>query len=607
MKKTLLFTLILGFAGFLGAQTPMQKQEKRLSQVTSLHTKALTEVAASLSSELNPYVANPKNPDIVVGTTRYDLQSNSSMARRIHAYPDGRIVATWIRGTAEPSFPERGTGYNIFNGTSWGPFPTARIEPRRTGWPTYQPYGPNGEIVVAHTGGTDGLIFSWRPNKGTGTWNNFYLTGPTGFQDLLWPRMITSGPDRNIIHVIAALDANYQGLDGALLYSRSSDGGQTWNPRNVILPGLGAGEIWGVGGDVYAWAAPRGDTLAFVVGDFLADGIVLKSTDGGDTWESMKYYQAPIPAFGNQVPLPRHGGIDGYQSAVIDNLGRVHVAVGRMCHSADGTGGPTSYFPFSNGLLYWNETLPPLDSTIVTANILNPNIPAPYLLASVVDNGTDSIVGVATFQASLTSMPQLVFDNNNKILYAFYSALTLGFHNGDNNYRHIWMRFSEDYGQTWSPPQDLTGSIFQIFSDCVYPSASESVTNKVHVLYQSDNQPGNAIRFTGHAVNDNNIVYLPVNLAVGLDERQASIISIDQLMPNPANSFTRLVVQVDRPATAMVSLVNLVGQTVQHHNLNLPNAGPHDLKLNLAGLRPGVYLVKVKAGNDIAVRKLVIE
>lgn len=608
MKKALLTFACVVMLASLAAQTPMQKQNNRLSQETKLRSKAITEMASNLSGEVNPYVVNPKNPDIVVGTTRYDLQSNTSMARRIHAYPDGTIAATWTRGVADPSFPERGTGYNYFNGTAWGPNPTARIEPVRNGWPTYQPYGPNGEIVVAHTGGTAGLIFSHRPNKGTGAWTHFYLQGPDGFQDLLWPRMMTSGPDRQVIHVIAALDANYQGLDGALLYSRSSDGGATWNPRNVILPGLGAGEVWGVGGDVYAWAAPKGDTIAFIVGDFLADGIVLKSNDGGDTWESMKYYEAPIPAFGNQVPLPRHGGIDGYQAAVIDDLGRVHVAAGRMMHSADGTGGPTSYFPYSNGLLYWNETMPPLDSTKVTANILDPSgMPSQYLLAEVVDNGTDSIIGVATFQASLTSMPQLVFDHNAKILYAFYSALTLGFSNGELNYRHIWMRFSENYGQTWSPPQDLTGSIFQIFSDCVYPSASESVTDKVHVLYQSDNQPGNAIRFSGHSVNDNNIVYLPVNLAVGIDEKPASILAIDQLMPNPANRSTKLVMHVDRPAIAQVSLVNLVGQEVQSHSLNLPNAGPHDLRLDLSGLRPGVYLVRVKAGSDVAVRKLVVE
>lgn len=608
MKKALLSVVFSGLALALIAQSPMLKQNDRLSQVTKLRTKAITEVGENLSGEVNPYVANPKNPDIVVGTTRYDLQSNTSMARRIHAYPDGTIAATWTRGIAETSYPERGTGYNYFNGTTWGPNPSARIEPVRTGWPTYQPYGPNGEIVVAHTGGTAGLIFSHRPNKGTGAWSNFYLQGPAGFQDLLWPRMITSGPDRTVIHVIAALDASYQGLDGALLYSRSSDGGATWNPQNVILPGLGAGEVWGVGGDVYAWAAPKGDTIAFIVGDFLADGIVLKSNDGGDTWDTFKYYEAPIPAFGNQVPLPRHGGIDGYQAVVLDDLGRVHVAVGRMMHSADGTGGPTSYFPYSNGLLYWNETLPPLDSTKVTANTLDPSgVPAQYLLAEVMDNGTDSIVGVATFQASLTSMPQLVFDHNAKILYAFYSALTLGFSNGDYNYRHVWMRFSEDYGQTWSPPQDLTGSIFQIFSDCVYPSASESVTDKVHVLYQSDNQPGNAVRFSGHGVNDNNIVYLPVNLAVGINERPANILAIDQLMPNPANGSTRLVMHVDRPALAQVSLINLVGQEVQSHVLNLPNAGPHDLRLDLNGVRSGVYLVRVKAGSDVAVRKLVVE
>jgi len=610
MKKILLSFVIMFSAAAIVAQTPMMKQNARLSEISAKHEAAKKEYTPQFNGETNPFVSNVKAPDIVVGTSRYDLQSNNTMARRIHAFADGTIGATFTYGMLDPGFADRGTGYNYFNGTSWSTNPTARIESARTGWPTYQPYGPNGEIVVAHTGGAQGLMFSHRATKGTGAWSYFYLPGPAGLvADVFWPRMITSGEQNDIIHVITVVDVPYQGLPSALSYSRSSNGGSTWDPFHVVLPGIAAGDIADVGGDVYAWAAPKGDTLAFLLGDFLADGIVMKSTDGGDTWESMKFYEAPIPAFTNNVPLPRHGGLDGYNAIVLDDQGRVHVAAGRMMHSADGTGGPTNYFPYSNGLLYWNETMPPLDSTKVTANILDPSgMPPQYLLAEVVDNGTDSIVGVATYQASLTSMPQLVFDYEKKFLYAFWSGLTLGFSTDDYNYRHIWMRYSEDYGQTWSAPQDLTGTIFQIFSECVFPSAAANVTDKVHVLYQSDNQPGNAVRFEGHGINDNNIVYLPVTrILTSMQEQTANVLSIQQLYPNPARESARVVVNVDRAVNAEISLINMIGQEVYSNSQVLSNAGPHELRLELNKLDAGVYFVRVKAGNSAAVQKLVIQ
>ncbi len=609
MKKLLLSIVTIMLSAGLMAQSPFLKQATGLEKVMMQKAKAVAEYFPEFSGEANPYVSNVKDADIVIGQTRYDLASNAAVPPRIYAHPDGTIGAVWVYGMNDPSFADRGTGYNYHNGTSWGPAPTARIESARTGWANYQPYGENGEIVCTHTGGTQGLLFSWRENKGTGTWNTFYLQGPAGFQDLLWPRMITSGVNHTTIHVIAALDASYQGLEGALLYSRSTDGGQTWNPQNEILPGLAAGEIHGVGGDVYAWAAPVGETIAFIVGDFLADGIVLKSTDNGDTWESMKYYEAPIPAFGNEVPLPKHGGIDGYQHAVLDDQGRVHVAVGRMIHSADGSGGATNYYPYSNGLLYWNETMPPMDSTALTDSILNLVSMNPmYLLAEVYDNGVDELASIAKYQASLTSMPQLVFDHNSKILYAFYSAVTLGFVSSDDyNYRHIWMRFSEDYGQSWSPQVDLTSDIFHMFTECVWPSASPTVTNKLHVIYQSDNIPGNATRFEEHAINDNNIVYLPLNLVVGMTEKPASVLTVDQLWPNPATTETQIVVNVNKTTKADISIVNLVGKQVYFNTYMLGYGGPHKLRFDLTDLNSGIYFVNVKAGSNTITKKLIVQ
>lgn len=616
MKKSLLLIAFLLPAFILQAADWRQKREERVRNISLPAPQAIEDVVV-INNQPNPFVSNLKfGPDVVIGKTRYDLQSNYAMARRMHLFPDGSIGATWTYGMLDPNFTDRGTAYNYFNGTTWGAQPSARVEPVRTGWPSYAPWGPNGEIIVSHTGTANGLIFSRRATKGTGPWTNSYLAGPSQVPNLLWPRMITSGENNEIIHVIAltAPTANggvvYQGLDGALLYSRSTDGGQTWNPQNALLTGITAQDLLRVRADTYAWAAPFGNTIAFLVGDGYGDGIVMKSDDAGLSWEKMLYYESIDKFMDGNTTYPIHGGTDSYQHAVIDDQGRVHVAVGRQIHRAEAG---LFYYPYSNGLLYWNETMAPLDTTKVASGITDVSGVAPgYLLAELIETATDTLSSLLTpnYYASLTSMPQLVFDYEKKILYAFYSAITPGYVNNDGqNYRHIWMRFSEDYGQTWSPHTDLHNDIFHLFTECVYPSASSTVNNKVHLIYQSDNFIGGSNRPTppAHGHVDNDIVYLTIDrIITGANEKPASVLSIDKVYPNPARNEAFVTIRVDKPLTARISLVNLVGQEVQSTNQDFNYIGTHRAALDLSRIDRGVYFVRVANGNQIVTQKIIV-
>jgi hypothetical protein len=94
--------------------------------------------------------------------------------------------------------------------------------------------------------------------------------------------MVTNGTPRTNIHIIAITEpvANggtaYLGMDGALLYNRSTDGGSTWLGWQM-LPGITSSQYLGLGADAYNWAEPHGDTLAFVVGDNWNDEFIMKS------------------------------------------------------------------------------------------------------------------------------------------------------------------------------------------------------------------------------------------------------------------------------------------------------------------------------------------
>ncbi|PJB56645.1 MAG: hypothetical protein CO098_13535, partial [Bacteroidetes bacterium CG_4_9_14_3_um_filter_41_19] len=458
MKKIFSLFLTIVFALAVHAQVNQLKPQPRLSKITEKAVVGNNDPIV-FTTEINPTTASDRAADVVIGETWYDLQSNSSMSQRFWVFDDGTMGATWTRGMNATAYADRGTGYNYYDGTSWGPWPTERVEDVRTGWPSYAPYGVNGEIICSHTFTDAGLVFSWRENKGEGDWNYFNFVGPTGHEGIAWPRMITSGENHDVIHLIANIKstvnggAPYEGQDGALSYSRSTDGGLTWDPQNVILEGVSADYFSGIGADSYAWAAPQGNTIAFVYFSGITDGVVMKSDDGGDNWERLLFYESPLPFFtGEEGNLPKCGGGDGCNAVAIDDEGLVHVAFGRQIHIDEDPAAGWNYYPYSDGLVYWKEGMAALDTAKITADILPEDWSDHYLYlngnlaAYTQPHGNDTIVGVAYYGASLTSMPQLVVYRNNvgkKVININYSAVSVGYDNSEFNFRHIWGRFSE--------------------------------------------------------------------------------------------------------------------------------------------------------------------
>ena len=167
----------------------------------------------------------------------------------------------------------------------------------RTGWPSYAPLGANGEIVISHVSATGPLKIDRRETKGTGAWVETSLPPPAdaGTAGMIWAKMVTNGPNREYVHIISLTGpvanggAAYQGLDGALLYTRSLDGGETFEDWR-ILPGMTSEDYLAFSADAYAWAEPKGNTLAFVTGDNWYDEFMMKSTDNGVTWTKTKIW-----------------------------------------------------------------------------------------------------------------------------------------------------------------------------------------------------------------------------------------------------------------------------------------------------------------------------
>lgn len=611
MKKLLLVLSIFVFGWSLTAQEYV-RMPKQLKDIAIPGRKAVRESVNSLEQTANPYVRSGREiSETELGTTYYDLQSNTSApANRFYRYADGTMAGVWTRGINATSYADRGTGYNYFNGADWLAAPTARIETVRTGWPTYAPQG-TGEIVIAHHD-IQGLVVSRRDTRGSGPWTQAILPGPTGAVDISWPRMVSSGAEHNNIHMLSMTYSAYEGLNLAMLYYRSTDGGQTWDKQHQILPGMTSADYTGFSGDSYSWAEPKGDTLAFIVCDNWTDMFIMKSPDNGETWEKIMVWQHPYPLWVNE-PTDTFYCPDGAAHLAFDKNGKLHVAFGvnRAMYDTE-----ASWFPFVDGVAYWNEDMPAwMDGDV---NALDPDVlyEDGNLIGWMQDsnnNGELDLIGfdisnIGLYYVSPSSMPQITVDEQNQV-FVIYAGITEGYDNGSQQYRHIWARTSPDGGTTWGDFTDLSSDIIHILDECVFPTIAYSTDDKIHFIYQADNEPGLAVRGDEDTPSENLYYYLGVDKEdiVGTSNKPLPSFELSQNYPNPFNGETEIRLNLNRNAMVSLEVNDLLGRMVYQLPATSLQAGANKLTISANNLKPGVYVYSVIVNGERITRKMIVE
>lgn len=609
MKKSiLLFVGILcGFTLLAQLRAPLPESLSRMG----VKKMAAGEIPPELAQAVGRYTCAALSiGEAIVGGTQYDLQTNSTMANRIYRYPDGTIGATWTMGLTATAYPDRGTGYNYYDGADWGVIPTQRIESMRSGWPSYAPLGENGEIVLCHdfSASTPGIVYNIRPQKGSGDWTESTFSGPPGHIDLAWPRMTTSGPDRNTVHQIAVTksEANggtpYQGLDGALLYSRSDDAGQSWTVENEILPGLDATAYVGIPADAYAFADPVDDHVAFILADNWMDLVMMKSDDGGENWTKTVIWEHPYPLW-NGAPTDTFYCPDGAAHIALGPDGKAHVAFGLTRAVADADG--SYYFPFVDGVAYWNEDKPLWSGGDL--NALDPELldQSGSLVGWSPDtDGNDQLdfvgyetANLGTYFLGLSSMPQLMVSPDNQVILV-YSSVTEHFDNGEQQYRHIWARSSIYGGDEWGDLIDLNDDIVHMFDECVFPTLAPATTDYMYLLYQADEEPGLSIRGDEDDYTDN-IMYV-MDKWIGIDGVNATNSVTWELhgaFPNPFSNITTIRLDLEVGQSVHIEVFDNQGQLVYKASHLHLHPGLHNLKIALPGLSAGAYICKITGVN----------
>ena len=606
----------------------------------------------------------------IIGTTFYDLQTNGSQAPKVYAHADGTISSVWTtmsggassRGTGYNYF--NGTGW-INPGTS-----TDRIENTRTGWGTMTCVGDAEIVASHNGQATGGaLVISIRPNKGTGDWTYSTLEGPAVSNGsststcLLWPAITSIG---NTIHLIACTESDegflYQGIQTCLLYYRgtfnASNNTITWEaPR--IVGDVTSADVKSFSGDAYAIAA-KGNTVAIVNAPTFGDVFLWKSSDNGVNFTKTTVFQHPYPGFEESTTLVLDTPYvaDGSCAVAVDNAGNAHLAFGltRLLND-DISDGTYSYFTGICGLLYWNENQQPILNT--NATTLDPdNIEAAgYTVFKRSDLNNDggaywsaADVSIPGYGVGAVSMPQVVADNGK--VYVMYSAIldwpvmdvnndydpryfrgvfgTKSTDNGNTWGGVSWLSYNKDcyYINDWSWVSDTNDvldnamSALWVDGESVFPAVAPQIVNgQISMWWQQDFFAGSQVK-DGGSIAENYIYFqtLPAD-SIGLykntnevwqgiwidpDGISNRVISGMKMYPNPASESVKVTFSSEESANAVISVMNLMGQTVYTENVNVQE-GYNMVTLSVNNFRSGVYMVNIKTDKGTSTQKLIVK
>jgi hypothetical protein len=570
-----------------------------------------------------------------MGFTNYDLQTNGSMKPRIVNLGGGKVAASFTFGTGDfpKGVPDRGTGYNTNASGAFLPEPTKRIENVRTGFTNLCLDADGTEYTFAHTALSVGYrIVMNKKTKGTTTWKqtNVPVINEKAGLGGIWPSVAIGGSNGKSIHMVALNDTDtaYNKMSGpAILYSRSLDGGVTWDKVGIALPGIDEKNYLKMSGDSYA-VASKGNTVAIAYFGRWEDSNVWISQDNGNTWTKKTVYKFPLPLYKTDTGYDvtkfpatdesAEGSIfttDEAGSIFIDNKGKVHIIAGRTYVSdTDLTDKNTNFSQGTNGFVHWDETFAPDSLQYVEAWADKDGDNAVTLQ-------TNALFG--TYFHSATCWPSTAVAADGTI-YVVYSAPDEKRFNADGDlYRSIFIIKTTNNGKTWSKPYDIisnkkyydnkTANIEAEFSECTFPSVAALIdNNKLHITYQVDDSQ--ELHVQGYdstpaiEVSDNYINYVDVDVAdiVATEEVVAPSAFNFEIAPNPAHDEIRLSYNLEDVSDVKVTLTDLTGRVVTSAKLGRQTAGATTYNMTVNTVA-GLYFVQLNINGQIATQKVVIK
>ena len=120
----------------------------------------------------------------------------------------------------------------------------------------------------------------------------------------------------------------------------------------------------------YAFAEPKENYVAFVVGSFQSDLFLMKSADNGQTFQKTIIWDNPYDLVTPTFQTEQFFSVDGSVAVALDNSGMAHVVFGIVNAWFDFEEEQWAFNKFTDGVGYWNETMETFSSNL---NALDPS------------------------------------------------------------------------------------------------------------------------------------------------------------------------------------------------------------------------------------------
>lgn len=602
---------------------------------------------------------------------RYDRHTQGSIYDMMHVHDDGFIAGVWTASTDGISnLEERDIVYSCSKdkGENW------EIDFEVTGgshgyWPSYAPWGENGELIVVRFGdkdisGHDGLSVFRRENKGEGDWERIDIPNPTEDGFMAWQKICVTGENNQFLHVATgySIDTStrYDGFQSPLLYNRSSNGGETWDfPEWRALPNIvGDDELdeYANLSEVHVWAQPYGNNIAMLLSRLGYDSFIYKSDNNGDpgSWSKIDVMNCSW----DLNPGPNQKVDSGWRamqggSLAFDKRGKLHAAFNAFW-TRPGTdpGEENTYYynklGYGSVMLYWNESrgvyeLEKLADTIdawarqayyiyeengdeyINLTVARPSFNE-YVIAGPIPLDTEGEVlgnGLTYYDYSFVEesmlwntiksyrqvgawpFPNIIFNKDNG-LHLVYLGLLDGADDGNGKQRrHIYHTFTRDEFKTHAVHTDLSNRLAIKNHEFSYLKVGGWIEDDTFAFMAQVDIYAGTHCDTGWG---------EVHTATDNTMRAFVATYVDN-GPKGLNDLDKAKVDMNvfpNPATGTVS-VDFVGKC----NIELYNmvgqkvyhaekiSGPHNISLQ--GLASGVYFVTVRDGKKASTKKLIVQ
>ncbi|MBI5058183.1 T9SS type A sorting domain-containing protein [candidate division KSB1 bacterium] len=139
-------------------------------------------------------------------------------------------------------------------------------------------------------------------------------------------------------------------------------------------------------------------------------------------------------------------------------------------------------------------------------------------------------------------------------------------------------------------------------------------TETVQITVTADTTDDGVFEFYGRLTVRTNtcpdtVAEIPVFVTVLDAETEPGLageFAVSEVYPNPFNGITTLELTLPRAADVALRVFDVVGRTVRELRHEGMSAGNHRLEIDLGDFATGVYFMRVRAGEYIAVRKLLL-